>query len=110
MLEAIKFTSGNSYLDVSARQLLDRVAHAMQKQPTVFYEIGSHTDNVGAAGLNQRLSNTRAEAVRHYLMLKGVDPNFIRATGYGEAYPVKDNSTPAGRRANRRIELTRIKK
>ncbi|MEE9334525.1 MAG: OmpA family protein [Granulosicoccaceae bacterium] len=110
VLDAVKFTSGNSYLEVSARQLLDRVAHAIQKYPGIYFEIGAHTDNHGAANFNLKLSGKRAEAVRHYLMLKGVDPNGVRATGYGESYPVKDNATSAGRRANRRIELTHIKK
>ncbi len=110
VLEAVKFASGNSYLDVSARQLLDRVAYAMQKHPGIYFEVGAHTDNAGAAEFNLKLSKKRAEAVRHYLMLKGVDPNGVRSKGYGETYPVKDNSTPAGRRANRRVELTPIKK
>ena len=74
VLDAVKFTSGNSYLDVSARQLLDRVAHAIQKFPDIHFEVGAHTDNEGAADFNLKLSDTRAEAVRHYLMLKGVDP------------------------------------
>lgn len=110
VLDAVKFTKGNSYLDVSARQLLDRVAYAIQKHPDTHFEVGSHTDNGGAAAFNLKLSNKRAEAVRHYLMLKGVDPNVVRAAGYGERYPVKDNSSADGRRANRRIELTQIKK
>ena len=110
VLEAVKFTKGNSYLDVSARQLLDRVAYAMQKHPDIHFEVGAHTDNGGAADFNLKLSNKRAEAVRHYLMLKGVDPNVVRAAGYGESYPAKDNSSSEGRRANRRIELTQVKK
>jgi len=110
VLEAIKFSSGSSYLEVKARQILDRAANAMQKHPDVHFEVAAHTDNDGAAEFNLRLSSKRAEAVRHYLMLKGVSPNNLRATGYGESYPVKDNSTAAGRRANRRIELTRLSK
>ncbi len=109
VLKDVKFTSGNSYLDVSARKLLDRVANAIQRFPEAYFEVGSHTDNHGAADYNKQLSRKRAEAVRHYLMLKGVDPNSVRATGYGEAYPVEDNASASGRRANRRIELSQIK-
>ena len=109
VLKDVKFTSCNSYLDVSARKLLDRVASAIQRLPDAFFEVGSHTDNQGAANFNKQLSRKRAEAVRHYLMLKGVNPNSVRATGYGEAYPVEDNASADGRRANRRIELSQIR-
>lgn len=105
VLHNIKFETGRTYLDVTARNLLDKVAHAINKSEYVFYEIGAHTDNVGAAQSNLQLSQKRAEAVRHYLMLKGVSPNSLRAIGYGEKYPVRDNASADGRRANRRTEL-----
>lgn len=108
MLSNIEFTTGKTYLDVTARILLDKVAQAILKSDYTFFEIGAHTDNNGATSNNQLLSDRRADAVRHYLMLKGVHPNTLRATGYGEQYPIRDNSSADGQRANRRIELVII--
>lgn len=105
ILSNIEFASGKTYLDVTARILLDKVALAILKSDHTFFEVGAHTDNNGATHNNQLLSDKRANAVRHYLMLKGVHPNTLRASGYGEQYPIRDNSSADGRRANRRIEL-----
>ncbi|NND92881.1 MAG: OmpA family protein [Granulosicoccus sp.] len=108
VLHGVRFQSGQSYLDVAARSVLDRVARALQRDPGKLYELGSHTDNAGRVAHNQRLSENRADAVRHYLMLRGVGPNQVRARGYGETSPAYDNQQAAGRRANRRIELRRL--
>ena len=105
LLADIEFVVGRTYLDARARHLLDKVAYALLKYEGRYFEIGAHTDNEGAANKNQALSQKRANAVRHYLLLKGVDPNTLRATGYGEKYPIWDNASKEGRRANRRIEL-----
>ena len=108
LLDAIDFQTGRTYLNVTARSLLDKVAQALIRNEEHFYEIGAHTDNAGAAKSNQQLSKKRADAVRHYLILRGVNPNRIRAEGYGEQYPIRDNASADGRRANRRIELVVI--
>ena len=107
-LAGVQFQSGQSYLDVRSRQVLDRVAIALQRIPDQLFEVSSHTDNGGRVAHNQRLSENRADAVRHYLMLRGLGPNQLDARGYGEVSPAHDNRTVAGRRANRRIELKRL--
>jgi len=107
-LSGVQFQSGQSYLDVASRKVLDRVALALQRIPDSLFEVSSHTDNGGKVSHNQRLSENRADAVRHYLMLRGVGPNQLDARGYGETSPAYDNSDAAGRRANRRIELKRL--
>ncbi|MCL4152997.1 UNVERIFIED_CONTAM: hypothetical protein GTU68_042090 [Idotea baltica] len=86
--------------------MLDAVAQTLLIHENRYFEIGAHTDNAGAAANNKQLSKKRADAVRHYLILKGVDPNSITAEGYGEKYPIRDNSNSEGRRANRRVELS----
>lgn len=65
-----------------------------------------HTDSVGTDAYNEKLSMRRAEAVKGYLIDKGVDPSRMNATGMGESQPVADNSTADGREQNRRVEIT----
>ena len=72
------------------------------------FEIGAHTDNKGNENTNLALAKKRADTVRYYLLLRGVDPNQIRAKGYGEEFPIMDNSTVEGQRGNRRIEITPV--
>lgn len=108
VLHDVRFQSGQSYLDVTARAVLDRVALALLTVPGQLFEVASHTDNIGRVAHNQRLSENRADAIRHYLMLRGVSPNQLRARGYGEVSPRHDNTLPSGRRANRRVELRRL--
>jgi len=67
--------------------------------------IEGHTDAVGNAVQNERLSELRAESVRDFLVSHGVDPEQLEAVGFGEQRPVADNSTPAGRARNRRVEI-----
>ncbi len=109
ILRDISFPSGHNYLDAQARRKLDTVAYALRHSSKLYFEIGAHTDNVGSASNNKKLSQKRADAVRHYLLLRGVEPNVIRAKGYGENYPIKDNAQASGQRANRRVELSIIK-
>jgi len=108
ILSNIVFDTGRTYLDIAARNLLDRVAYAILQKDNTYYEIGAHTDNDGSAESNTTLSQKRADAVRHYLLLRGVNPNTLLATGYGEQYPIRDNASADGKRANRRIELMKI--
>lgn len=108
LLTPVNFRVGNSYLDAASRETLDRVALALQQVPEQLFEVAAHTDNEGSSRNNLRLSQNRAAAVRHYLMLRGVGPNQISGVGYGERLPLHDNETRGGRRDNRRVELKRI--
>ena len=73
-----------------------------------------HTDSVGADGYNQKLSVDRSEAVKAYLVGKGIEKNRVYTEGKGEKQPVADNKTAEGRAKNRRVEIevvgTRAKK
>lgn len=72
----------------------------------VVIEIGGHTDSDGSDDHNQKLSEKRAGSVREFLIRMGIDGKRIFTHGYGEASPVADNITPAGKRLNRRTEIT----
>ena len=64
-----------------------------------------HTDSIGTDAYNQRLSVRRAEAVKAYLVSKGIEANRVYTEGKGEKQPVADNRTAAGRAKNRRVEI-----
>jgi OOP family OmpA-OmpF porin len=64
-----------------------------------------HTDSVGTDGYNQKLSVARSEAVKSYLVSKGIEKNRVYTEGKGEKQPVADNKTSEGRSKNRRVEI-----
>jgi len=64
-----------------------------------------HTDSTGSAALNERLSLRRADAVKQYLVSKGIEPNRIYTEGKGARQPVADNKTAEGRQKNRRVDV-----
>jgi outer membrane protein OmpA-like peptidoglycan-associated protein len=68
-------------------------------------QIEGHTDSVGEAEYNQRLSENRADSVRNYLVSQGISANAVGTAGFGEAKPVASNDSPTGRQQNRRVEL-----
>jgi len=89
--------------------MLNEGALILKKNPEVRIEIQGHTDNVGSAVYNMKLSESRAKAVVEYLIKKGIDPRRISAKGYGLTQPIAGNDTEEGRAKNRRVEFKRIK-
>jgi len=87
--------------------LLNEVVTILKKNPRTKIEIEGHTDNVGSAEYNQRLSEKRAKAVMDYLVKNGIDPERLSDRGYGLTRPVASNDTEEGRAKNRRVELRR---
>ena len=77
----------------------------MKENPSYKLSINGHTDNVGNAEKNQKLSEDRAAAVKAYLESKGVDASRLSSAGFGQDQPVADNKTKAGRAKNRRVEF-----
>jgi outer membrane protein OmpA-like peptidoglycan-associated protein len=96
----------NKYtLKPEARERLARVSGIVLAYPDLKLQIEGYTDSIGSEGYNQTLSEKRAEAVRDYLVSSGVSMNNVAAQGLGKADPVADNSTAAGRKLNRRVEM-----
>ena len=85
-------------------KLDDLVAKLKAINLEVIIAIG-HTDSVGSAAYNQKLSLKRAEAVKAYIISKGIEPNRVYTEGKGEKQPIADNKTKAGRAKNRRVEI-----
>lgn len=83
---------------------LDKLVRLLNENSSLKIEIGGHTDNVGTAEYNIRLSEGRAQAAANYLIDKGVGSFRISHKGYGMSKPIADNSTEEGRALNRRIE------
>ncbi len=107
ILKGVNFQTGKAVLLPASQGILDQVAQSLVDNPDVNVEVGGHTDNTGNEAANLRLSQARADAVREYLIGKGVDAGRITAKGYGVGNPVASNATAAGRAANRRVELNR---
>jgi outer membrane protein OmpA-like peptidoglycan-associated protein len=108
VLEGVNFETNSATLTAASKPALDRVARSLNDWPDVRVEVGGHTDSAGGEAHNLRLSEARARSVRDYLAGQGVDPDRLRAKGYGESRPIADNATAAGRAKNRRVELTRV--
>lgn len=106
--DQVYFTSGSVQLETKSYPLLDAVADTLQACPGLALRIEGHTDNIGPANLNQRLSVGRAAEVVIYLAGKGIDPARLNATGFGESRPIADNATRRGRWQNRRIEFLAV--
>ena len=84
---------------------LGEIIKMLDKNPSMKIEIGGHTDNTGAADLNQKLSESRAKSVYDYLVKMGVSAERLTFKGYAATKPIADNNTPEGKAKNRRTEF-----
>lgn len=105
VIEGITFDSGKITIRKSSRPILDKVVATMKSYPELRIEITGHTDDQGPRDTNVELSGKRADAVRAYLVAKGIDGKRITTKGAGPDQPIADNGSKAGRARNRRIEF-----
>lgn len=103
--ENLEFETGKSIIKASSFESLDGLAALLIKKTDWKLLISGHTDNKGDAKKNMKLSKDRAEAVKKYLISKGVDPAKLTAEWFGQTKPIADNATPEGRQKNRRVEM-----
>ena len=106
-LPGVNFATNTATLTQSSRFILDEVAARLAENANIRVEVAGHTDNTGPRALNERLSLQRADAVRNYLISKGISADRMTAAGYAWDRPVATNNTRAGRALNRRTELIR---
>lgn len=103
---SVLFTSGKSDLLPAAQMKLNEVAAALTEQdPESKMVVEGHTDSQGAQSFNQKLSQDRAQAVRDYLVSRGIAADRITAEGFGPSRSIGDNATTEGRANNRRVEI-----
>jgi outer membrane protein OmpA-like peptidoglycan-associated protein len=108
ILEGVNFETGKSTLTPESETILNGVAESLVANDSIRVQVTGHTDNTGGLALNRRLSRSRADAVRTYLISRGVAENRLTARGFGPDQPVASNKTADGRAQNRRVELTRL--
>ena len=101
----LTFASGKDVILESSFSSLNDLAEYLNKIPALSISIEGHTDSQGNEDYNQKLSSSRANSVKRYLVGKGVAENRIKAVGYGEIRPIADNKTSQGREKNRRVEF-----
>ncbi len=99
------FDSDSYALRYEARRDLNRVADILLRYQDTSMTVAGHTDSIGDANYNQRLSEYRAQTVANYLVSQGVPAHRLSSVGYGETMPIDSNARESGRRRNRRIEL-----
>jgi len=105
VLRGVNFETNKATLTRYSENILWRAYNAMVANPNVQVVITGHTDNVGSDKANQVLSLKRAQAVKNWLVQKGIASNRMRTVGKGESEPVASNETNEGRLENRRIEF-----
>jgi len=105
VLNNISFELNSSKLKKSSYPTLKNLMELFNTYPNLIIEIAGYTDNVGDKDANIKLSENRSKSVINYLISVGVDTKQVQAKGYGEAFPISDNTTEKGREKNRRVEF-----
>jgi OOP family OmpA-OmpF porin len=105
VFENLEFNTGKWTIKAGSFESLNKLATLLITKRSYSLKISGHTDDVGSEKSNQILSANRANAVKTYLVKKGVLKNRIEARGYGESQPIAENTTEEGRQRNRRVEF-----
>ncbi len=104
-LIGVTFKAGSAELVPSSLKTLDAAIAGLKRNPKAKVEVQGHTSSEGGEEYNQKLSEDRANAVRDYMIRRGIAEARLTARGYGFSVPKADNDSEAGRKQNRRIEL-----
>ena len=104
--QQVHFATNKAVILRDSYALLDQVAEAIKSNGIKHVVVEGHTDNVGAKDVNLKLSQDRANAVKAYLVKKGIPDDALDAKGFGDTKPIAPNMTAKGRELNRRVEFT----
>jgi outer membrane protein OmpA-like peptidoglycan-associated protein len=105
MPSGVTFATNSYEVQPQFRTTLDQVARTLADYPSTYIDVYGHTDSTGGDAINIPLSQNRARSVADYLSMRGVNSARIATQGFGSSQPVADNSTEAGKQANRRVEI-----
>jgi outer membrane protein OmpA-like peptidoglycan-associated protein len=105
MPSGVTFATNQSAIQPQFRTTLDQVAQTLSSYEKTFIDVYGHTDSTGNDGINVPLSQNRARSVADYLTTRGVQSARIATQGFGASQPVADNTSEAGKQANRRVEI-----
>jgi outer membrane protein OmpA-like peptidoglycan-associated protein len=104
----VTFATNSSDLSPDFFNVLNSVSKVLAEFDQTVVEVAGHTDSTGSDGYNQALSERRSSSVSQYLQSQNVDSQRLISIGLGESMPVTENETAAGRRSNRRVEITMV--
>lgn len=104
-LNNLIFEVGNSKIDPESYGELDLVVNMMKENPTMVIQLEGHTDFVGAAADNLKLSQRRVESVKNYVASKGIAKSRLKTKAFGGSQPLSRDNTPEAHRLNRRVEV-----
>ena len=108
--KTILFNTGKAVIKDSSAAVLNDIIAILKEYPQANFSIEGHTDSVGSAKSNQKLSESRAASVKEYLISNGINANRLSSTGYGESKPLATNMYKSGREQNRRVEINLVKR
>jgi OmpA-OmpF porin, OOP family len=109
ILDNVYFDSGKATLKPASSKALNDLVAVLKLKNTMQIQIQGHTDNVGNDEVNLKLSQDRADAVKKYLVTKGINESRVQAKGFGPTRPIADNSSEQGKSKNRRTSLKVLK-
>ena len=107
--KTILFDTGKATIKTQSEAVLGDITAILKEYPSANFTVDGHTDSVGSAASNQRLSESRAASVKAFLINRGISSGRLSSTGYGEASPIASNATKGGRQLNRRVEINLVK-
>lgn len=108
-LSGINFELNSAQLTSTSATTLDAAAETLNKYTDITAQVAGHTDATGADSYNMKLSGKRAQAVKDYLIGRGVAASRLSSKGFGETQPIADNASKDGRAMNRRVDLNILK-
>ncbi len=108
VLQGVEFATNSANILPRSSPVLNKVLSVLLLYRQALVEIAGHTDDAGTRERNIELSQQRSDAVRHWLVTHGADPDRIGAKGYGPDKPTASNATAAGRAKNRRVEFNLV--
>lgn len=108
-LNHLNFSQGKALIEPQSYQELDEVVQMMKDNQMIVIQLEGHTDNLGDPQANLKLSQKRVDAVKKYIVSKGISRNRVKTKAFGGTKPLTHETTPEARDANRRVEMRILK-